>query len=272
MKRLNLSGFVALVVVLTALPALGAVDAAWLEEVAGSDVIPEIRMAAGLALVDYYADPANKTTAELEALACGGESEAIRAAAGLALERRYVGAGKTFGKLHSIAAEGACSELQMAAVPALMELMAGWPKNSIALWINSGTTEAVRYAASRAYFQLNRRNFDRGKLEAICLDETASDGYRRAAAELLSGHYLFPPTTAKSQQELEEQALNGENEYLRKAAAGALANLLIKSDMTEAELWAKVASFFLNPSLSEEYKWAYERALAARWAAALYGR
>jgi hypothetical protein len=269
MKRVNVSGFLALVVALWALPAWGAVDGAWLETVAGSDVIPEIRMAAGLALVEYYADPANKTTAELGSLACEGKSEAIRTAAGLALERRYVGAGKTFDELHSIAAEGACPELQMATVPALMELMAEWPEDSLALWIDSGTTEAVRYAASRAYLHLNRGDFDQGELEAICLDETASDGYRRAVAELLPGHYLFPPNTAKSQQELEEQARNGENPYLRKAAAGALANLLIQSDMTEAELWAKVASFFLDASLSDEYKWAYERALGARWAAKL---
>lgn len=269
MKRIHISGFLALVVAFWVFPALAAVDGAWLEMIAGSDVIPEIRMAAGLALVEYYADPANKTTAELESLACSGESEAIRTAAGLALERRYVGAGKTFDELHSIATEGACPELQMATVPALMELMVEWPESSLELWIDSGTTEAVRYAASQAYFHLNRGDFDRGELEAICLDETASDGYRRAAAELLAEHYLFPPTTAKSQEELEAQALDSDNEYLRKAAAGALASLFIQSDMTEAELWAKVASFFLDTSLSEEYKWAYERALGARWAAKL---
>ncbi|MGC9530441.1 MAG: hypothetical protein ACP5G2_07565 [Candidatus Bipolaricaulaceae bacterium] len=257
------------VVMLLAVPVLASFSAAELEKMATKDVIPEIRMAAGLALADYYA--ANKTAAELEALAKTGETAAIRSAAGLALERKYIGGKKTRAQLLAQLIGGATPELRGAAVSVLQEYFFTLSGDDLMAYVRSGTNPEVRYAAAKAYFFRNRSKFARADLEAICKDTANADGYRKAAAELLAGTYLFPFNTALSQAELEAQALEGENEYLRKAAAIALTNLLIKSDMTETELYKKVVSFFLDDSLSEEYKWAYERALAARWAAGLAG-
>ncbi|MBC7099440.1 hypothetical protein H5T52_10065, partial [Candidatus Bipolaricaulota bacterium] len=76
-------------VLLLGTAGLAAMSATRLEEIATKDVIPEVRLAAGLALVDYYA--ANKTEAELKELATGGATEAIRRAATLALSRLWIG-------------------------------------------------------------------------------------------------------------------------------------------------------------------------------------
>jgi len=255
-------------VLLLGTAGLAAMSATRLEEIATKDVIPEVRLAAGLALVDYYA--ANKTEAELKELATGGATEAIRRAATLALSRLWIGKDNTYRDLIELVNDpDQPAALRAAAVDALLEFLIAKEDSTLETLYTLGRTFEARYAGAKAYFFKNRGNFKLADLEAICLDEANSDGYRKAAAELLAGNYLFPPTTAKSQAELEDQAQSGENEYLRYAASQALSTLLIRSDLSEAELLKKVTSFYLNQAFTEEYKEAYIRALAARWAAGL---
>ena len=257
-----------LLVLLLAAPAFATMSAARLEEIATKDVIPEIQMAAGLALVDYYT--ANKTEAELEELATGGATEAIRTAATLALSRVWIGKDMEYRDLIELVNDpGQPAALRAAAVDALLEFLIGKDDSTLETIYTLGRTAEMRYAGAKAYFFKNRSKFKLADLEAICLDEANPDGYRKAAAELLAGNYLFPPTTAKSQGELEDQALNGENEYLRYAASQALFTLVVQSDLSEVDLLKKVTSFYLNEAFTEEYKDAYIRALAARWAAGL---
>ncbi|HIE47714.1 TPA: hypothetical protein EYP84_02330 [Candidatus Bipolaricaulota bacterium] len=258
-----------LLVLLLAAPVLAALDVARLEEIATREVIPEVQMAAGLALVDYYT--ANKTEAELMDLVANGATEAIRTAAEMALSRLWIGAGKSFEELIDIVYNrDESSLLRLAAVDALLEYLIEKEDSTLETIYREGPTPEARYAGAKAYFHKNRGKFDRESLEAICQDDQYTDGYRKAAAELLAGHYLFPPANAKTQAELEDQAQLGASEYLRYAASLALSTLLIKSDITKEELLKKLVSFYLNPGpLSEEYKYAYVRALAARWAAGL---
>lgn len=257
-----------LAVLLMVAPAF-AITAARLEEIAANDVIPEIRMAAGLALVDYYAT--TKTAAELEDLVLNGASEAIKEAATLALARVWVGAGKTYPELLDLVNDpDQPAALRKAAVPALMEYLIGKKDSTLETLYTLGRTFEARYAAAKAYFHKNRGAYKTAAdVEPICLDDSKSDGFRMAAAELLAGLYLFPPATAKTQAELEDLTLNSDNEYIRYAASLALATVLTKSDISTTDLLKVVTSFYLNDAYTEEYKDAYVQALANRWAAEL---
>ena len=258
-----------LMVLLVVIPAVAALTPARLEEIATKDVIPEIQMAAGLALVDYYA--ANKSAAELETLATGGATEAIREAATRALARVWVGAGKSYKDLLDLVNDPAQPiALRRAAIPALMEYLIAKKDSTLETLYTLGRTFEVRYAAAKAYFHNHRADYKTVEdVEPICLDDSKSDGFRKAAADLLAGLYLFPPTTAKSQAELEDMTLNAENEYISYAASVALATVLTKSDLSTTDLLKKVTSFYLNEAFTEEYKDAYIQALASRWAGEL---
>ena len=265
MKKL----LVGLLVLLVVAPVFAAVSASWLEELATREVIPELRMAAGLALVGYYAD--NKTADELKELATGGATEAIKQAATLALARVWVGAGRSCDDLLNLAKDAdQPAAFRAATVPALMEcLIADKPETLKDLYTNGSTFE-IRYAAAKAFFHLNRKDYKKAEdVEAICLDDSNSDAFRQAAAELLAGLYLFPPTTAKSKADLEDMALHNDNHYIRYAASLALSSVITNSDLSTLDLWKKVVSFYKDDSLTQEYKDAYIRALANRWAAEL---
>jgi hypothetical protein len=246
-------------------PALASVSAADLERMATKDVIPEIRLAAGYALVNYYAT--TKTETELLNLAETGATEAVRLAASLALSQKWVGAGKTRDELMTVITEGKTPEVRAAAVNALMELLVTDKADALLELAKSGATEELQYAAGKAYLQKIRAKLDRAQLESICADETLSSGYRKAAAEVLAGYYLFPEHQALSRSQLEEQALKGTNPYLRYAAAYALVNFLV--DESADTLYKKVVSLFLAPGISAEYRWAYARTLGLKWAAGL---
>ncbi len=235
------------------------------ERMVKNDVIPEIRLAAGYALVNYYA--ANKSEAELIQLAEKGATEALRLAASLALSQKWVGAGKTRDELLALATEGVTAEVRAATVPALMEALIADKADALLELAKTGATEELQYAAGKTYLQKVRATLDRTKLEAICNDDTLPAGYRKAAAEVLAGYYLFPAQNALSRAQLEEQALTGANPYLRYAAAYALVNYLVE-DSAEA-LYKKVVSLFLAPGVSAEYRWAYARALGIKWASSL---
>lgn len=246
-------------------PALAAYTVADLERIALKDVVPEIRMAAGYALVGHY--EATKTEAALLVLIEKGGSEAIRMAAGLALGKLWIGAGKTRVFLMDEITKNDSALVRGAAVPALLDYLIAEKADALEELAKTAETEELQYAVAKIYFQNNRRNFDKAKLEAICKDDAASPGYRKAAAEFLAGFYLFPAMTALSRADLEKQSLEDTNKYLRYAAAYALVNLLVADSTTD--LHKKVTSFYLDPKPSEEYKWAYAWALGAKWASGL---
>jgi uncharacterized protein (UPF0147 family) len=260
---------VSLLVLLVVAPVFAAMSVTRLEELAKDEVIPELRMAAGLALVSYYAN--NKTADELKELALSGATEAIKKAATLALSRVWVGAGMSYAELLDMVNDPRQpAALREAAVPALMEYLIGKKPATLETLYTLGNTFEVQYAAAKAYFHISRKQYKKAEdLEAICKDDSKPDAFRKAAAELLAGLYLFPPVTAKSQADLEDMALHADNPYIRYAASIALSSLLTRSDIPTKELWAKVASFFKDPSFTEEYKAAYIQALANRWAAEL---
>lgn len=260
MKKLCLFGLV-----LWAVPVLAGFTIADFERMAARDLIPEIRLAAGYALVNHYA--ATKSEADLIALAKTGASEAVRLAASLALSQKWLDAGKKRDELMKIATEEASAEVRAAAVPALMTAIVTDKADALLELAKTGATEELQYAAAKAYFQKTRATFNRQKLESICLDESLPAAYRKAAAELLAGHYLFPEKTALSRAELEKQALENANKYLRYAAAVALVNYL--AEESADALYKKVVALFLAPGVSEEYRWAYARALGLKWAAGL---
>jgi HEAT repeat protein len=250
---------------LLAFPAISAWTASDLERMATKDVIPEIRLAAGYALVNYYA--ATKSEADLLKLAESGATEAVRLAASLALSQKWVGAGKTRDELLSILTEGKTPEVRAAAVPAFMEAIVTDKADALLELAKTGATEELQYAAGKAYLQKIRAQLNKATLESICGDEALPAGYRKAAAEVLAGYYLFPATTALSKAQLEEKALKDVNPFVRYAAAYALVNFL--AEESADALYKKLVSLFLAPGVSAEYRWAYARALGLKWAAGL---
>lgn len=254
-----------LVFSLLAAPAWAKFGLADFERMAAKDVIPEIRLATAYAIVNSYA--ATKSEAELLQLAENGSTEALRLAVPLALSQKLLGAGKTRDELISMVTGGATPEARAAAVPALMELLVTDKADALLRLAKTGATEELQYAAGKAYLQKIRSQLNRSKLEAICKDASLPAGYRRAAAEVLAGYYLFPAQTALSRVQLEELALTDANPYIRYAAAYALVNFLV--DETADALYKKVVSLFMAPDVSAEYRWAYARALGIKWAGSL---
>ncbi|MBC7222439.1 hypothetical protein H5T56_05615 [Candidatus Bipolaricaulota bacterium] len=246
-------------------PVLASFTLADFERMASKDLIPEIRLAAGYALVNQYA--ATKTEAELLALAQNGATEALRLAASLALSQKWLGAGKTRDELMEIVTTGSTPEVRAAAVTALTAILIADSADALLDLAKSGATEELQYAAGKVYLQKIRARLDRAMLEEICNDETLPAGYRRAAAEVLAGYFLFPPTQALSRAELEKLAIESSNSYIRYAAAYALVDFLVE-ESAEA-LYKKVVAMFLDPKVSAEYRWAYARALGVKWAASL---
>ena len=247
---------------LAAVPAFAGPSVASLERVAVEHAVPEMRLAAGFALAGHF--EVTQTEQELLVLAQEGASDGIRRGAGIALGRAWVGGGKTRVFLLNTVTESASEQVRLAAVPALLEFLVSYNTTALEYLCRRGASGELQYAAGVAYFHNNRGKFNKASLEAICRDEAASSGFRRAAAELLAGHYLFPLATALGRAELEQLALGADNEYLRYAAAYALVNSLVADPLPS--LYAKVASFVDGSGLSAEYRWAYGQALGIRWA------
>ncbi|MCS7240198.1 MAG: hypothetical protein NZ651_03015 [Candidatus Bipolaricaulota bacterium] len=247
------------------LPVWAGFTLADFERMATKDIIPGIRLAAGYALVNHYV--VTKSEAELLKLAETGATEAIRTVASLALSQKWVGAGKTKEELLALVTENPVPEIRAAVVPALMEVLIGEKNDALLEMAKTGATEELQYAAGKVYLQKIRAQLNRAKLEAICNDETLPAGYRKAAAEVLAGYYLFPTQTALSRAQLEEQALKNANPYLRYAAAYALVNIL--AEESTDTLYRKVVSLFMAPGVSAEYQWAFARALGIKWASGL---
>lgn len=257
--------WVALALGLVVVPGVAGFTLADFERMVTKDLVSGIRIAAGYALVNHYA--ATKSETELLALAEGGATEAVRLAASLALSQKWVGAGKTRDELMEIITTGATPDVRAAAVAALTEMIITDKADDLLALATTGSTEELQYAAGKAYLQKIRAKLSRAKLEEICNDDTLPAGYRRAAAEVLAGYYLFPDKEALSRAKLEALALTGTNPYVRYAAAYALVNFLV--DDSAETLYKKVVALFLDVKVSAEYYWAYARALGLKWAASL---
>lgn len=241
------------------------VTVADLERMAGQDLIPDIQLAAGYALVNTYS---TKSEADLLSLASSAPGAGTRLAASLALAQKWLDAVKTREEWLALATEGKTAEARAAAIPALMEALIGDKADALLELAKTGATEEVQYAAGKAYLQKIRSKLSREMLESICSDEILTPGYRKAAAEVLAGYYLFPERTALSRQELEEKALNEANPYLRYAAAYALVSFLVE-EPADVLLYRMIVNLFLSSQVSAEYRWAYARALGLAWAEGL---
>ena len=117
MNRRIMVGLVAVSLVGLVVFSVMGTSVAELERLATRELVPEIQLAAGIALGRHYAEV--KTLAEMEALAVEGATPGLRLAAQIALEHLFVAAEKTMGELIAIAETGATVELRRAALPAL---------------------------------------------------------------------------------------------------------------------------------------------------------
>lgn len=257
-------------VLLIGLPALAGITVAELERRAATSILPEERMAAAYALVDYYAE--NKTEAELLAM-IDEAPETLQKAASLALGELWLAEGKTELQLVRLLVlpSDAPVLVKEAAVPAYFTLLMQKyidkfiDGDDLAVLYKGDYSEQAQYAAAKVYFTANRGKYDTAdKLLPVFEDEDATPGFLRAAADLLSGLYQFPPTLALSMDQLKAIALEDDNPYIRHAAAMALSDKL-RSQSAEALIRA-MGGFIATGFGSAEYRWAYAYALGAAWA------
>jgi hypothetical protein len=255
---------VAAISVLSLCATAFGVEVAQLERWAAHEVVPELQLAAGVALGLRYADV--KTVEAMEALAVDGRTPGLRRAAQVALEVLYVRAGKSEADLIALTETGATPELRAAVVPALMTLLARKPTAEVRGLAVEGATSELRLAAAQAYYFRRKGAFvlDLDGLQAQA-GQNDSKELEIAAGELLGGFYLFHPRLRKTQGELAQLADGAPSDGLRVAAGVALAASLIQSDVTAAGLVRiLVASTGVK---SQAYLEAHIQALAVRWAA-----
>ncbi|MCI2424961.1 hypothetical protein LM599_02935 [Candidatus Acetothermia bacterium] len=215
MNRRVITGLVVVSLIsLVALSAIGT-SVAELERLATRELVPEIQLAAGIALGRHYAEV--KTLAEMKSLAVEGATPGMRMAAQIALEHLFVAAGTTRDELLVIAETGATMELRRAVLPALNRFLpviaptvdetakvTGRPAEELAGkavavlrveylrgLVERGVTAEVRLAGARGLLFLHR-------IHALRLEKIA----REAIAELEPAHI-----TAMRLKELEGIAL-----------------------------------------------------------------
>jgi hypothetical protein len=226
-----------------------------LEYTVNHELIPEINVAAGLALGNSYAK--TKTVAELEDLATHGGTIGLRTAGGVALAVLY--RDKTEEELLAILTGTADPIIRAAAIePALSYLIAKTADELKGL-AATGETHEMRLAAAKAYYIKTASTATQARLEA---DAAGEGELAFAAGEILAGFYLFLPPV-KTQAELEDIAIHGQTEGLRVAGGNALASWLIDSELTAEELQVKLAA--ITGTLTAEYRNAYQMALAKRF-------
>lgn len=225
-------------VVLFSAVALYARSESELEQLASTDLIPEIRIAAGTALTSYWLK--SKSISELEDLAVNGASDGFRLAAGKALSKLYLEEDMSYEELLKIGETGESSELRKAVIPALQEYLIGKKPEELKDLALDSPTSALRSAATEAFFFLKKNEFKeptdlikviKGESEAF---EKVNDEIKDYAARLLAGAWIG--YGFKTEVELEDLALNDETPEIRAAVGRALGNLWIRSDKTEQEL------------------------------------
>ena len=239
-----------------------ALDVAQLERWAARELIPELQLAAGIALGRLYADL--KTIDELEQLAVDGTTPGLRRAAQVALEILYIEAEESEEELIAQAETGASPELRAAVIPALVTVLAAREVEELRTLAIEGASHEIRLAAARAYY-FKRRAELALDLEALQAQATRNESRELeiAAGELWGGYYLFHPRFIKTQQELGQLANVAESEGLRVAAGKALTAMLIQGDITADELRLVLVA---NTGVkSPAFLNAYIQALAARW-------
>lgn len=229
-----------------------------LETQANNDLIPELRLAAGLALADIYVD--TKSIDQLEALA-GDESRSTehRLGAATALSQLYV-SGVTDGTvtlehLLDVATNGATAELRGATKTALVDRLVG---NFAAADLDAGLAAATTAELSDAYataliVRLAVRLTSGSPASILARTETVAgggtitsggvtlDGSNEAvqlamAREYLSGfyvqfgHLVFDDVVA----EVLDRAENGATAGIREAASIALETLSLSGQSAAA--------------------------------------
>ena len=264
---MKLSGLRALVAVIAVMGLFSLVGMGYtvaeLEGIAANELIPEISAAAGLTLINSYAE--TKTEAELEELAVSGRTIGLRTAASGALSILY--RAKTEEELTAILTGTADPMIRAAAIePALMYLVVLTSEEEgfvLADYLKSlattGETYEMQLAAAKAYYIVAAGDLSQAGLET---DAAGEGALALAAAEPLAGFYLFFPPL-KTQVELEDLAINGATEGLRAAGGIALSTVLVNSDLTAQEIQTTLLSIF--GTKTPEYRDAYKVALANRY-------
>lgn len=254
-----------------------------LESQANADFIGELRLAAGLALVDAYIG--SKSIDELEAIAGdSGNSSELRLGAATALSQLYV-SGVTAGAvtqadLFSVALGGATAELRAATSSALIgRLLATATSEALNLSIvaNSvpGLEELASIQAKALIIQLAVALTSGSpfsileKVEGVAgggslavggitLDGSSETVQRALASEYLSGFYIQFGSIVFDDLEasLRDRAANGATVGIREAAAIALETVAFKGK-SSAELEA-----YATTGGSAEFRAAAGRALA----------
>jgi len=302
MNQRRITGLVVMCLIgLVAVSAMGSV--ADLERMATREFVPEIQLAAGIALGRHYATV--KTLAEMEALATDVRATpGMRMAAQVALEHLFVTAGKTLDELLVIAKTGATVELRRAALPALERFLfviaptvaetaeiTGIPEEDLAALpvaklrvkylralAEEGVTAEIRLVGARGLIFPHRikalrlekiareaiGEIAQAHLRAMGLVEVVSAELAIAAGENLGGWLLFHPEVVKTKGELVELTRTGETEGLRIAGSVALRVRLIAGDMTARALMDRLLA--IMGTFSAEYRAAYMWALADRLA------
>jgi len=245
---------------LVAVSAMGSV--ADLERMATREFVPEIQLAAGIALGRHYATV--KTLAEMEALATDARATpGMRMAAQVALETLFLTAGLTDEQLIAIAETGATPELRMAVLPALSLILARRTAAVLEAMAIDGVSREIRLAAARAYYFVTKgavvRAIDKLAAEA---KESPSIELSIAAGEVLGGFFIFHPAWLKREGELRTMVREEETVGMRVAAGVALRRILIDSELTARRFMNRLLALMATETW--EYRYAYLWALAIR--------
>ncbi|MCR4404143.1 MAG: hypothetical protein NUW06_02430 [Candidatus Acetothermia bacterium] len=176
---------------------------------AGTDALPEVRAAAGLALGELLVD-SPFSDSDLEEMAVEGPSPELRAAAGTALKQRLLAAGRSLGELERLAS-GPTPELRAAAGPALVQaIVAAVGRGELSLEmlassVPTGASRELRLARAEAVFLLLRAELvapaaqaaveavlrgERVRVSGVELDGSLEE-VRAAASDFLAGIYKF---------------------------------------------------------------------------------
>ena len=186
-----------------------------------NELIEEISKAAGLALVGQYVIDYEDNVEELEELAATGRTPGIQLAADKAL---FIINGR----------EMELYEMDMAELLALAE---GGDQDAADMWFFRNRSSFTRPEKLEAYIADGTYSED-----GTAIIEVTSDALETAAGKLLGGFYLpGSPLGAKTEDELDELAMNGESLGLRVAAATALTAIWINGqpltiDQTRTEI------------------------------------
>lgn len=195
-----------------------------LEDLARTEAIREIGIAAGLALIDHYA--ATMSVEQLERLAEEALTPGLR-----------------------IAAQRAIAQSEDP-----LQILVGLTEEELLGLAVSAETADDRLDAARTYYIKIRRILTVDRLESDAADLENRE-LALAAGEALAGFYSS--VAPRNENALIEQAVNGATEGLRIAASRALsAGWIRTSPLKQEEIMAKIAAHTIwHTELAEAYMW-----------------